>query len=137
MLKPFTLIALALLAACTTAGAAGPGIANSKWRFVAIDGQKPVSSKAELTIDKDRIGANVGCNGMGGDLQVKGGKLVIGAVVSTMMYCDGLMDQERAVSELLTADPAYRIEGDRLSLTGGDHSAELIGSDRSVAGNES
>jgi heat shock protein HslJ len=94
-------IALALLAACTTAGAAGPDSPAGKWRFVSIDGAKPVSSKAELTIEPNRVGANVGCNGMGGDLQIKGGKLIVGAVVSTMMFCEGLMEQERAVSELL------------------------------------
>jgi heat shock protein HslJ len=126
MRKTFIPIAVAVLAACTTAGAAGPDSPVGKWRFVAIDGQKPVSSKAELTIDAGRIGANVGCNGMGGDLQIKGGKLVVGAVVSTMMYCDGLMDQESAVSELLSADPEYSIDQERLTLRGGSHSAELV-----------
>ncbi len=122
-------IALALLAACTTAGAAGPDSPAGKWRFVSIDGAKPVSSKAELTIEANRVGANVGCNGMGGDLQIKGGKLVVGAVVSTMMYCDGLMEQERAVSELLSADPEYRIENGRLALRTGSRSAELVKAD--------
>jgi heat shock protein HslJ len=126
MRNSFALIALALLVACTTAGAAGPDSPSGKWRFVLIDGAKPVTSKAELTIETGRIGANVGCNGMGGDLQIKGGKLVVGAVVSTMMYCDGLMDQERAVSELLSADPEYRIEDGRLLLRGAAHSAELV-----------
>lgn len=120
------ILAIALLAACTTAGAAGSDSPAGKWRFVAIDGAKPVSSKAELTIGESHIGANVGCNGMGGDLKIKGGKLVVGGVVSTMMYCDGLMDQERAVSELLSADPEYRIEDGRLVLRAGAHSAELV-----------
>jgi heat shock protein HslJ len=126
MRKTFAPIALIMLAACTTAGAAGPDSPAGKWRFVAIDGAKPVSSKAELTIEQDRIGANVGCNGMGGDLRIKSGKLVVGGVVSTMMYCDGLMDQERAVSELLAEDPEYRIEQGRLMLRSTDHSAELV-----------
>jgi heat shock protein HslJ len=123
---PLLTFVLVLLAACTTAGAAGPDSLAGKWRFVAIDGQKPVSSKAELTIQEGRIGANVGCNGMGGDLQIKGGKLVVGAVVSTMMFCEGLMEQERAVSELLSADPDYRIEQGRLVLRAGVRSAELV-----------
>jgi heat shock protein HslJ len=126
MRKTFALITFALLAACTTAGAAGPDSLAGKWRFVAIDGQKPVSSKAELNIDKNRIGANVGCNGLGGDLQITAGKLVVGGVVSTMMYCEGVMDQESAVSELLSADPEYRIDNGRLVLRSGAHSAELV-----------
>jgi heat shock protein HslJ len=119
-------IALALLAACTTAGAAGQDSPAGKWRFVAIDGERPVSSKAELTIGEGHVGANVGCNGLGGDLKIKGRQLVVGGVVSTMMYCDGLMDQERAVSELLSANPDYRIEDGRLVLRGGSHAAELV-----------
>ena len=59
-------------------------------------------------------------------MQIKGSKLIVGAVVSTMMYCDGLMDQERAVSELLSADPDYRIEDGRLKLRAGSRSAELV-----------
>lgn len=126
MRMSLTLTALAFITACTTAGAAGPESLSGKWRFVTIDGEKPVSSKSELTIGEGRIGANVGCNGMGGDLLIKGGKLVIGGVVSTMMYCDGIMDQERAVSELLSADPVYQIEDGRLVLKAGAHSAELV-----------
>jgi heat shock protein HslJ len=129
MRNTFTPIAFALLAACTTAGAAGPDSLTGKWRFALIDGQKPVSSKAELTIEESRVGANVGCNGMGGDLQIKGGKLVVGGVVSTLMYCDGLMEQEDAVSKLLSANPEYRIEDGRLVLRGGAHSAELVPAD--------
>jgi heat shock protein HslJ len=126
MRKTFASLALALLAACTTAGAASADSPTGKWRFVAIDGQKPVSSKAELTIEADRIGANVGCNGLGGDLQIKGDKLVVAGVISTLMYCEGLMTQEDAVSKLLSANPEYRIEAGRLVLRGGKHSAELV-----------
>lgn len=126
MRKTLAPFAIALLAACTTAGAAGADSPTGKWRFVAIDGQKPVSSKAELTIEADRIGANVGCNGLGGDLQIKDGKLLVAGVVSTLMYCDGVMHQEDAVSKMLSANPEYRIEQDRLLLRGGKHSAELV-----------
>ena len=126
MRKPIGTIALALLAACTTAGATRPGLEDSRWRFVAIDGDRPVSDKAELTIGRGRIGANVGCNGLGSDLKIKGGKLEVGAIVSTMMYCDGLMEQEKAVSELLAGNPEYRIENGRLKLKAGIHSAELV-----------
>ena len=51
MRKTLTPLALALLAGCATAGAAGPDSPSGKWRFVSIDGAKPVSSKAELTIE--------------------------------------------------------------------------------------
>lgn len=125
MRRSFAPFAFALLAACATAGASEPEIANSKWRFVTIDGAKPVADGSKLELLPGRVSAWVGCNGIGGDLAIKGGKLVIGGVVSTMMYCDGLMDQERAVSDLLSADPEWRIEEGNLMLRGGGHSAEL------------
>ncbi|MBS3927998.1 MAG: META domain-containing protein [Sphingomonadales bacterium] len=118
--------ALVLLAACsaTTPSVADPG--GSKWTFVAIDGQPPVSSKSSLTIEEDRIGANLGCNGMGGDLKIEQGRLITGPLISTMMFCDGVMDQEKAVADLLEAKPRFFIEGDRLFIHSDKHKAELV-----------
>lgn len=118
--------ALALLAACsaTTPIAAEPG--GSAWTFVAIDGQKPVSSRTSLTISEGRIGANLGCNGMGSDLTIENGRLITGPIVSTQMYCDGLMEQERAVAELLAAKPHFFIENGRMLIHSDGHMAELV-----------
>jgi len=118
--------ALVLLAACsaTTPSVADPG--GSQWTFALIDGKPPVSSKTSLTIKDGRIGANLGCNGLGGDLKIEQGRLVTGPIISTQMYCDGLMDQERAVAELLQAKPQFFIEGERMVIHAGQHKAELV-----------
>ena len=123
----FALIALAapLLAACTTAGAAPGVIAGTSWSFVLIDGQKPVSSRAALTINAKSLSADAGCNGMGGDLIIEPGRLLTGPIISTMMFCDGVMEQEQAVSALLGGSPRYKVLGDTLTLTGPGHSAKL------------
>jgi heat shock protein HslJ len=125
MHQRIVLLALPLLAACATAGASAVKIEGSTWSFVAIDGKAPVSSKARLTIGTDRIGANVGCNGLGGDLKVEHDRLVVGPVISTEMFCDGVMDQERAVGALLGASPHFEIRDGTLHLEGGGHSADL------------
>lgn len=116
----------ALLSACAGTLHAAPDQALTKWTFVSIDGKAPVSDKAELSIYRDRIGATVGCNGMGGDLEVVPGRLKVGPVVSTQMYCEGLMEQERAVAELLGASPAFFIEGNRMAIHSDKHIAELV-----------
>ena len=123
----FALSALAapLLAACTTAGAAPGPIAGTSWTFMLIDGQKPVSSRAALTINAKSLAADAGCNGMGGDLTIEPGRLVTGPIISTQMYCEGVMAQERAVSALLGGSPRYKVLGDTLTLTGPGHSAKL------------
>lgn len=125
MARILTVMTVLLLAACATAKGAQPSLTPGEWQFVSIDGQKPVSGKTSLTIAPGRIGANVGCNGMGGELRIEGSRLVAGPLISTMMYCDGVMEQERAVSELLGAGPEFRFENGRLLLSGGKHSAEL------------
>ena len=125
MLFRTALFVLPLLAACSTAGDASRQLAASKWSFTAIDGQPPVSSSAELTIEVGRIGANLGCNGLGGELKIGADKLETKGLISTMMYCDGVMEQERAVSALLEASPRYQVDGNTLTLTAPGHSARL------------
>lgn len=125
MTRHLILIVFPLLAACAIAVATPAQLEGSKWSFVSIDGAPPVSSKAGLDIASARIGATVGCNGLGGELRIGDGTLITGPMISTMMYCDGLMDQERAVAGLLEADPQFTLSGNKLTLTGGGHKAEL------------
>ncbi|MFM5917742.1 MAG: META domain-containing protein [Novosphingobium sp.] len=115
-----------LLAACTTAGASPKPITGTTWNFVSIDGQKPISSKAAITIEDNSISASAGCNGMGSDLTITPQRLMVGPIISTQMYCDGVMQQEHAISQLLGSSPNYRVEGDKLILTGKGHSAKLV-----------
>ena len=119
-------IAAPLLAACSTAGAAPAPIAGTTWSFVLIDGQKPVSSRAAITIEARSISANAGCNGMGSELTITPERLMVGPIISTMMFCDGVMEQEKAVKALLSASPTYKVEGDSLTLTAPGHSARLV-----------
>ena len=133
MIRPALLAALPLLAACATprpaveAGPAGdPNRPLTSWTFIAIDGQKPVSNKAELRIYEKRIAATVGCNGLGGDLELSNGQMKIGPVISTQMYCEGLMEQERAIAELLGASPAFFVENGRMGIRSDKHVAELV-----------
>ena len=125
MTKRIVLLALPFLAACATAQGAPASLGPSEWRFTLIDGTKPVSGEAKLTIQSDQIGANVGCNGMGGDLKIEGNKLVVGPMISTKMWCDGVMDQEMDVEQLLSASPTWQLTGGKLILTSPKHSAEL------------
>jgi heat shock protein HslJ len=121
------LASLALLAGCTTTGASPspPSLGDSEWRFTAIDGAPPVGD-AMLSFQGDRLSANVGCNGMGSTWRSESGKLIAGPLVGTKMFCEGKMDQERAVSDLLGSSPDLTLSGDRLTLKTTAHSAELV-----------
>lgn len=125
MIKRLALLSLPILAGCATIGNSAPEEPLTVWTFVEIDGQPPVSPNAELRIYKNRIGATVGCNGLGGDLKVEPGRLIIGPIMSTQMYCEGLMEQEHAVSELLSASPHFFADNGRMMLRSKNHNAEL------------
>lgn len=120
-------LALLTLAACAPAPKTAPNrLVGSEWRFITIDGAAAVSDKASLQFREDAIGANVGCNGMGGDWHIKDGRLIAGPLVQTEMYCEGpVWGQEQAVSALLVAAPEIDFTDDRLVLKSSGHRAEL------------
>lgn len=124
----FLALSAMVLSACAGArtGDSGARLANTTWRFTAIDGAAPVSAKAHLSFERGRLGANAGCNGMGGQWRIEGARLIAGPLVQTEMYCEGpVWGQEQAIAALLAAAPEIRIQGDRMSLRSGGHSAEL------------
>lgn len=125
MTKRLALFALPLLAACATSGPAGPVLVGTQWTFVSIDGKAPVSGRTSLSIEEGRIGANVGCNGMGSDLKIEGGRLMTNGIISTKMFCEPIMGQEMVVGALLGASPSYSVDGDRMVLTSAGHRVEL------------
>ncbi len=120
------LAACAMLTACATPGEGRSPLAGSTWKFTQIDGASPVSDRAQLSFEKGSIGANVGCNGMGGPWRLEKGRLIAGPLVQTEMYCEGpVWDQEKAVSALLSAAPRFELRGDTLTLKSSGHAATL------------
>ncbi|MCW1427887.1 META domain-containing protein [Novosphingobium sp. JCM 18896] len=121
---------LALLAGCaTTSTGTAPTpklvLADSEWRVTTIDGTPPVG-EASLAFRPDRLVASAGCNRLGGTWSENAGKLVVGPLMSTRMFCEGKMEQERALSDLLGGEPAVTLSGDRLSLRTTAHAVELV-----------
>jgi heat shock protein HslJ len=114
-----------LLAGCATHTASGGAtLTDSEWLFTTIDGAPPVG-EATLSFQGNRLAANAGCNRMAGTWRGEGGRLVAGPLAATRMFCEGRMDQERAVSELLGGSPEITLDGDHLTLKSPAHSAEL------------
>jgi heat shock protein HslJ len=114
------------MASCAAQASSSDHLKGTSWRFVSIDGQAAVSNEAKLEFRGDGIGANVGCNGMGGDWRIEDDRLIAGPLVQTQMYCQGpVWEQEQATSALLVAAPKLTVEGDRLMLQSNGHKAEL------------
>lgn len=114
------------LAACSAGNEGASHLADSTWQFTSIDDAKPVSGDAVLSFKPDSIGANVGCNGMGGPWRIEEGRLIAGPLTQTEMYCEGpVWEQEKAVSALLAGAPRLEIQEDTLVLKSSGHSARL------------
>lgn len=122
------LLALAALPACTMAQPGGVQLAGTNWQVTSIDGAAPVAgNKAKLTFESDRLGANVGCNGMGGDYRIEGERLIAGPLIATRMFCEGpVWGQEEAVGALLAGGPKIARRGDSLRLESSGHSLEAV-----------
>lgn len=120
-------LSAALLGSCATAPTAPEGLAGTRWTIVRIDGAPPVApDKATMHFDDVRLGANVGCNGIGGDYRVEGGRLLAGPLMATRMYCEGpVWQQEEAVNALLSAAPEMQRTGSTMRLVSGGHALDL------------
>lgn len=70
--------------------------------MIQIDGTNYDVASGYVVIDGDRLSASVGCNTLGGGVLVDGNTLTLdGPLISTMMYCEGLMDAEAALATVL------------------------------------
>jgi len=130
ILAAFALSASLLAGGCTTPAAGGTaGLVGTQWTIASIDGKAPAApDRARMGFAETRLSASVGCNGIGGEYRVEGDRLIAGPLISTRMFCEGLVgQQEEAVNALLSGAPRFRRNGDRLWIESGGHTLELHG----------
>ena len=70
--------------------------------------------------EEGTVTGNAACNSYSAEYRGSGEELVIGSVVSTLMYCadDSTMEQERIFFQLLSQVRSFEIDGDILTLYG-------------------
>lgn len=117
----------ALTAACSGPRASVPPIEGSEWKLLRIDGtEAAIPERARLTFHKGRIGANVGCNGIGGPYRIEGTQLLAGPLAQTGMSCEGpVWNQEKALGALLVGAPQMSLDGNRMTLVSNGHDAQF------------
>jgi heat shock protein HslJ len=79
-------------------------------------------TNVKLTFSDNHVGERA-CNSFGGDYILEGNKIVITeSIISTLMYCEDedLMNAERTISQVLQANPEYKIDGENLILISAD-----------------
>lgn len=140
MVSGLVLGALALIVACSPvvegADVGGelinsePGqkvdpLANTVWYLHAYGTQDALQSPvtdAVPTIEfgEGTLSGSAGCNSYFADYWVEGASLELGAVASTEMWCDGLMEQETEFLRMLSAAQSFSVRDGELVLETGN-----------------
>lgn len=85
-----------------------------------------------LSFDGDELRAEASCNKLFGQARLDGGRLIVDGLGGTEMGCpEELMRQDEQLAEFLGSKPAWRLEGDELTLGSGGQEVQLL--DRTVA----
>lgn len=105
----------------------GSGAPGPSGAYVSQSGHTLVEgTRVRLDFTADgRLLAGAGCNSMSGMVDTGGGTLSVTDLSTTEMACEqALHDQDEWLAGFLTATPEWRIDGDRLVLSGSG--AELV-----------
>ncbi len=97
---------------------------------------RPLVAGTRITLnfveDGHRLGAQAGCNQMGGQASFSGGRLVVGDLATTEMGCDPPRHaQDEWLARFLTSRPTWSHAASTLTLDNGTTRIELV--DREVA----
>lgn len=129
MMMLFVLAALAL-AACSPGAASTQSIEGS-WSLVSFgpaSSQMPTLPDVETSIEfkEGQMSGNVGCNGFGGEYEVDGSTVTFGPVVSTMMYCEAVAEQESGTLAVFQEEATFVLDSDMLTITSADGASVIV-----------
>lgn len=100
-----------------------PTLGNTNWKLIAIN-QKPVSlgDRAFITFDEkeQRAAGKAACNSFSGGYEQIRDNITFSDIISTKMYCEGLMDQEGQILTHLKDTRRFEVKSDMLYLYGSD-----------------
>ncbi len=105
-------------AACNGSDEAAIELDGTAWNLTDLAGQGIVEgSEVTLEFAEGAMTGRAGCNGFGAEYELDGGELTVGQqMASTMMWCEGLMDQESAYTQALIAAESVTLEDGALTV---------------------
>lgn len=126
MSRPVTallfILFLALTASCSSGEDTGDELSGREFWSTGVTeagDERPLVSDTRLTLrfDDDRLGANAGCNTMGGTFSIVGDQLLTTDLSMTEMGCDSERQvQDQFVVDVLASQPTITLNGDNLQL---------------------
>jgi len=130
-MKKFVIGLLAIFVLTACAGKSSASIQGG-WKLVSYGSpsdQKPAVPDVDTSIEfgsDGRMSGNVGCNSFGGDYTVSGNTITFGPVMSTMMFCDAVSEQESGTLAVLKEKPTFVLDGGMLTITSNDDGSSII-----------
>lgn len=114
---------LTMLAACGEEQPPGADpFGSGTWQLAAgtVDGSALVISGRVVTLrlENGQVGGTSACNSYGGPFTIDQGRVTIGALFMTEMWCEGAMDLESAYLAALARVTTASRDGEALILTG-------------------
>ena len=106
---------------------------GTTWQLTGLNTGTAIASVLDdtqitATFGDGQVAGSAGCNRYFGSVTVQEGKLTVGMLGSTEMYCgepEGVMDQEIAYLKALQSAAAFEIEGDVLTILDGNGNRAL------------
>jgi heat shock protein HslJ len=121
-----TVASVSVFAACgssSKAAAPASSVVGHSYHSTKVTGHTlPAGTHVTLSFGTDgKLSANAGCNTMGGNYVVSGGRLIVGQMSGTLMGCIPAtrQAQDHWISELLGGRPQIEQTGTALRLTSG------------------
>lgn len=117
----FTLL-LALTASCSSGDNISDELSGREFWSTGVTeagDERPLVGDTRLTLrfDDDQLGANAGCNTMGGTFSIDGDQLRTNDLSMTEMGCDSERHaQDQFVVDVLASQPTITLNGDNLQL---------------------
>lgn len=92
-------------------------LTGSRWNLVSMAGEPPLEGNA-ITLDflNGDLGGSAGCNSYSAPYTLEGSELAVGDPISTMMACEGLMDQEARYLGMLGSAESLTAGADELVI---------------------
>lgn len=123
------LLTMIALAACAD-GEGSPSI-EGQWELVSygpVSKQIPALPDVETSFEfmDGQMSGNVGCNGFGGEYSIKGDQIEFGPVMSTMMYCEEIAEQESSTLAVFQETASFVLDGDTLTIKSTDGAMSIV-----------
>lgn len=117
----YAVVALAVLAMLWPSAPpdARSGLAGSEWRVVEIAGTK-LPGEATLRFTQTSVRGRAPCNAFFGAFRETAGRIDIGGINETRVYCSGRMEVERIFLEGLARARSYRVDQGAIMLLDAD-----------------